>query len=257
MNQDELTTGDTPDAIGQETKTIDQQAPRLRIHHLMLWSLCAAPLLTVFKTYQNTQGFDSEYQTLLESFYIVQGTLGGALLAGTLVMIHAKLRKQLPLFRQPGHWFLFVHALTLVVWTIVGSLAEQQFSNTSLNMLLYAGVYIIPAGVYLFAARSSTVLRWRIIFAGRFLINLVHCMHFTSIALAWDTFALLRWYSIVELILSILILILDVWLVAAIVIDKRLGLRRDWLHWIGVVGILTQAVLNLVWRVSFWLIDYL
>ena len=232
--------------VADDSTSSPVETPRLRIHHLLLWTLCTSASLTVFRHVAKTNPMPEQYALLQDVSILGQGIVGGALVAGMIVMIASKVRFGLVLTRLPGHWIVLVSGIEIAAGMVIWNAIVASDNNSPYTFLVLAGNQLIPACGYLLAARSSHVGRWRGFFSLLFLNALLYCVQFTALAIS--TTGIGNWLILLMELPAIGELISFLWLIVLALLDQRASRHRDWLHWVGVIGYLCFIGIGLMWR---------
>jgi len=185
----------------------------------------------------------------------------GFSLFGLAVLVLERLRSR-EFQPSPGHWY-FVIAGPIAIWRLLSELLSESIHGQSplaaevIRAIFYLGVGIV-------AVRGAVLMqswRWRVcvgLFATSLLILSIRAayraleiggyagyQHQIHLVAMWGTVAIA---SCVAAIISV-------------IADFTSGIRRDWLHYEGIVAWLLGAVtIGLVWRrtiARFWLDVYL
>jgi len=178
------------------------------------------------------------------------GPLDGACYAGLGLMLLCRLRG-IPTFpQQPGHWFLIVRGIALLINDSVdlAMYVGQQHDDDEFPFTLAVAILLaeaIPAAVA--AIQVGRNAWWR---AAYFLI----VTHFAVILIHTALVYLTRgnpWFlSVFAWGSSIVSLLPAVCAAIATIQDRREGKRRDFLHWTGTTVMLLYSVI--AWPVSLW-----
>ena len=233
----------------------EQEPPRLRIIHFMVWMLCAAPLMTIFRKFRADSNLDSHLGTVLDSAYLLHGTFSAAVLTGSVTLIYAWIRRGVPLYRQPGHCLLYVQSVMLIGSIVVGFVNEEIRELEGLSMMLYGGLQLISALGYLLAAIAQKQYRWLFLFLALFFTSLLQCGQYVLLAVSIRSGSYWESYEITVVIANLITAAMGLWLIVAMVIDTVQQQKRDWLHWTGTVCYLAQLALHLLWNLAFSMLN--
>jgi len=237
------------------------QTPRLSIFHLMLWTLCSAVHLTIYRAILAIQGEGpAGYANMHDATSVINGIAAGAIIAGTIVLAGTRIRSGPPMLRHPGHWILLVAAIQSLIYlpVMAGMLLLQQYSyQFPWIMFAYAAVMSISPLGFTLAAWRNKALRWKLMFLLLGCSGAAYCLLYVTIALG-DLFSSFRGMnSSVATILSMSYWfnpILAVVIVIMAIGEHATGLRRDWIHWTGILTHVTSILTNVMWMIAGWII---
>ena len=184
-----------------------------------------------------------------------------SLSAGYWFSIHY--RQTGKLFRHPGHWML---GSSLIVWTgwLINEICyltvkqlEPSLSESiqAVTMFGVAVTYLLGT-ILLVISTFSPRGRWSVPKAGLAVYLLVNCLQYAMLATAmcgWNW--LFEASNVIDSVGKILGLILAFCIAALIAVDFTKKVKRDWLHWIGIVEILIY--LTVLPLFHFFLLRYL
>jgi len=233
------------------------ETPRLRILHLMLWTLCSAVYLTLIRAIYALQGdMPNRYVAIQHASSVVRGIITGAVLTGAIVLVSTRVRTGPPMLRQPGHWLLFISAILNLIQLpllILVLLLQDFASSGTFHYLIYGVVFLFPPIAYSVAARHSRARRWKILFVALAAVSLTYFLYFLSVALSIDgrfgygvsIFASIPTWGSLLLAAAVLVVSLADWMA---------GRRYDWLHWTGVTTHVMAASLTMLWMVTSWFV---
>jgi len=225
-------------------------ANRLSIAHLFLWITMTSVVLAIgqqmLRHGQLGDGIASDdtfsdvrakwrVTTLVR---IAVSPAHGAALAGVTIALWRLCRGRQDFPVQPGHWLLMVIAAllfsTVAIWLLQRFVPGYAFWMVSL-------VLLVPAFAGAVAAIYSNERRWRFAF-------FLHALGFVAYAIGIFAFAALIDFG-VFLGISLLIRVPSVVVVTAFATglaaafwDLRLGIDRDFFHWVGVAALLAITV---------------
>lgn len=250
--------GELETATGSQTESpfAVERTPRLSILHLMLWTLCSAVYLTLIRAIYSLQGdMPSGYATIQDASSVLQGIITGAVFAGAIVLVSTRARIGPPMLRHPGHWFLVISALVHLIYVpvlFVSMLLMGRFGMGRSLLWIYGLVFVIPLIAYSVAARRDRTYRWKVLFVALAVMALAQCIHLGAIGFVAGRIG--SWFVVLSAISSWGSLLLAGAVVAVSIVDLVAGLRRDWLHWTGVVTHVAASSIALLWMVGSWFI---
>lgn len=205
-------------------RSIDTEfVPRFGIRHLMLWTLC-------FSLYWALSGSDLS-MSLSPGWTLLHYIRTGAVFAGMLTLIEIRIRGGPPLLKQPGHWLLLIGTLFILVGEpIVRYAAESIALSNSIKerrweYQLINAVYLVQPIVLAFAVIRVPERNWKLLFAAMVMVDAPSFFYVAGIDTPGSPY----------LRQGIKLAVLAAMVVVSIVEMKR-GLRRDWLHWTGVLA---------------------
>ena len=113
MDQTEIVAEEGP---AEATQIAPWYVPRFRIAHLLLWTLCTALYLSASQLIRSLSTELSVFDNLMDVSGVFAGTVIGAAIAGTGVLIYSRLQYGPPLCFHPGtlvitHFYLYHHYL--------------------------------------------------------------------------------------------------------------------------------------------------
>lgn len=241
----------TADSQG-ESPFGEVRSPRLSIRHLMLWTLCSAVYLSLIRAMYSLQGdMPSGIAAIRNASSVLYGIFTGATLMGAIVLVSTRVRCGPPMLRQPGHWFLFVSAISHLLYVpfILLLLVGESFGFSEFSYMAFYGItsLFLPIA-YTIATRRNRVLRWKVIFAGVAVVGLSQCLLYLGFGLNAISFG--YWFAILSAIPSLGSLVLAGAVVVVSILDMVAGERRDWLHWTGVATHVAGASVILLWMIG-------
>ena len=248
------------DRLQGDTPFAPAQTPRLSILHLMLWTLCSAVHLTLYRAINDLQrNRPADPSGILDASKVISAIVFGAVLTGSIVLVHTRVRSGPPMLRQPGHWLLFIRAVQSLLYTLlmVGMLFLQwEAIWPSWGMLLSATFMTASTVGYGLAVWHQRNLRWRLLFLLLAVLSMAHAVPFLALAVgqasgsfggmsswALSLLSMRRWAGM-SLVGAI---------VAVSIGELFVGLRRDWLHWTGIATAVAGTLVSLMWMVAGWL----
>ncbi len=193
--------------------------PRLGIIHLLGWTAALAVLLKfgVAAQGQFAQGEVRGLNIFFECTRFVVMLAQSATLVGFTVLARAWWRGMQGRL-QPGHWMTALHAFsTLTQYSFMLLLLLVGGGDKIPGLVIWVSCNMVLAGAWVYAAREvRDGRRWKVLF--------------------W-CFAVS--YFLQFCVFPLLPVLLAVLLVTA-VRDFRSGIRRDWIHWLGVGVLATE-----------------
>lgn len=207
---------------------------RLRIVHLLAWTVGSAIMLAALRHFDATAGLEPQpWRTAGLLFY---GLVYGAALAGLLLPFSRYFWGGAAYPRQPGHWLLLTNGVIALVFCGVRA-ADLLPLSQAVQLTLQALATAPPAAFYLWGAVASRDrARWII------LLTMLGSLHVVqSLVLIWLAGSLAARPTGLDVILIDLMGILQthgtlaagLLLVLAALLDVTRRETRDWLHWVG------------------------
>ena len=247
MDQEEDTQDELLDSSVFTIVSDEPQAPRLRIAHLMLWMLCSAVFLTMIDHQWSDADTSTIEDFIRDAANIIQGILCGALLAALSVVLYARYRNGTSGLRHPGHWYLLIVTVDqfVIVFLDFEILFDYFFDWVLLGYLM---IDVFAVVGYFLAVKSVAQQAWKVVFSFSllasfsYLISSLDSYFLESVLLGehyWDPF----------LIIACVELLFCPWILMVAIIDKRNGVQRDWLHWVGLICYVFKVVLYLMWQI--------
>lgn len=243
---------DTTANLQSETSKATSRIPQLSVRHLMLWTFCSAVYLTVRRVVQallsDAQGIQV---TIGEASSLVHSIISGAVLAGAATLLVTRIRRGPPMLSQPGHWLLFVNAISALIYLptmIVLLMVSSSFFTNSWFGFVLGTVFSISPVVFSIAAFAEKTRRWRVLFAILSVVALVQCLFYFGLGFQNELGTEISRYlirfvlpfaTIGHQVLAFLILLVSV-------VERICGQRRDWLHWTGVITHVATATAQIV-----------
>ncbi len=231
--------------------------PRLSIGHVMLWTLGSAIILAAYRALVDTWEMPTHEHAFLLVMQVSSSVMYGAALSSVILFLHRRLTDG-PVFPvQPGHWLLLTTGVLCVVsWLGYAAIHGARWFETSddsafLTFLLQQ--FVVNASGVLLLVLAVIHLKdtkyWRSYFWANLMLHgvqgalgilgLAGCAILGAMS-AYSVYSIqfgLHWFA------AILVL---VWLLVAATLDWRRVVRRDWLHWTGVVVGLGGPILFLI-----------
>jgi hypothetical protein len=224
-------------------------APRLSVLHLMLWTLCSAvhfSLLRAIYAMQGDVGVGS-VETIQQTSGLMHSVIAGAVIAGAIALVSARVRGVSPLLRQPGHWLLFVAAImALISLPLVYLMLRTSGAVYSAKFFLAFGVvFLFPPIAFAFAANSSRTRHWRALFFAMLLVAMSQSSLYFGFWLSSGKSGF--WMAVVSAIPTWGNLMLATAMMFVSIVELKTGPPRDWLHWTGVTAQLASSSPHLIW----------
>ena len=225
-------------------ETVSHQVPRPRISHLLLWTLCSAVSLTMQRYWWSSVELSDTYDSVLAISGSIEGIVNGATLTGTIILFLAYLKDGPPLFKEPGHWLIVAHAVkSFLEWFPSWKLVLLGGMSGSALQSILCCVLVALIAIYVLAYRQCIQLRWKQFFAALVLLTLVKLIANVILLTDLFDFGVFHW---MHLAYSLGDIILCVWTLVVLIIDKKGRIHRDWLHWTGVVMFLVSQCQYLI-----------
>ena len=231
---------------------------RLGIIHLMVWVTVVAIIFALARFYAESVDFNwlsSDAMTNgvlfvigLAAIWVAALCTGGFELVRRWIRFNATIRTW-----QAGHWLVVIYVvayLALFVLQLVVALSMYMLNgSTTPIMIVSIASGLIPKAALLILAVLAMVntnesVHWRRYFG--FLAAYAGVSGATTllsgVAMATGTFGLV-W---VVAIGQVAILIDPIWFIVVLILDRKTDKRRDWVHWLGVAGVLVHYFGSLV-----------
>lgn len=248
MTTDDFPRPDLPDANVSDRVGASRGFPRLRIAHLLLWTFCTAVFLTLERYWLSTGYMPEEYQPVRAVTGLIEAIVNGAALSGTIVLLTARVSDGPPWLRAPGHWLMLARAFgACFIWLPSTILSLIGDVDSDIVQFFDCGVLVISIGVFLLAFKQQQERRWKIFFAALFALTAVKLI--ANGILLVDVFHF-EVFERLHLAYSLGDVVLCPWILAVALIDVKRGVRRDWLHWVGVATFALSQCLYLMWRIG-------
>lgn len=228
--------------------------PRLSILHLMIVTFWTGIVFAVLKAIEQFSGDFLTSFSLLQSWGIFQGLMGGIALAGLTILIVHRRQHGPPLIHAPGHWLVLATAWQLVAYglMLLMSLVIQSYLNW-FQIVIFGVVMIGDFVVNVLAARWCRGTKmWRILFIARAVLSGAQFVSQGMMMLAFSIWnmdgTLISTFSVIAAIPQYAQLAMPVWLLTVVVLDCC-KTRRDWIHWMGVALVLSSSAFMVVFYV--------
>jgi hypothetical protein len=230
------------------------QPSRLGIIHFLAWMTVAAALMKLDQVWEM---FNLPYFENVNSYFLIfqqirnafSSILEAALLVGGVVFAIDLCRKKTG-SPQPGHWLMgincFLFLLGIFLHTaILRCVTDNSSHNMYIVLVLFPGVSLIVMLTYIQIAFHVAVRgRWRMLFwilACNEVITFVCCVLLIFVSY-WGQESVLIANSCRGLVASFILLVMG--------IDVAMGVRRDWLHWLGVVTVFADILFDIAWQLA-------
>ena len=225
-------------------------APRLGIIHLLAWTAVTAVLLKIYLAAGYFELPSEEFSKAERIYSYVRMTLllllVSASVVGTAAIFLSKLRGATGRL-QPGHWLVVIYAfitvLTLPAWILIFVYKTQLEALSGnaffyLYYFLYGGINLLFAFLCLIATiRIKDAFRWKFML-GFFV--------FTSVMKGFLYFSIVLSFSLYKLAMLPIEDVLIIFILPVVVtIDLARRAQRDWIHWLGIAGVLIGAIMRI------------
>jgi hypothetical protein len=244
MNECETSASPEADALLAEPTR-----PPLSIGHLFLWTFCSGLYLACTRQFLAWQGPSDEYVLLQQVNVVLHSVVSGAVWAGAITLLAARIRHGFPLWHQPGHWLLLVTGAMTALWvcTMVLVVWLDQSGRMQRSILGLTGVlHLFPIVAYTIAVRVHRQMRWRLFFLALTITSVIQSVAYSSV---WFG-GVGRVFIALAPVASLAGIVLPILLVGVSGADLLWQQRRDWLHWTGVgayVASLGITSWNIIW----------
>ena len=212
--------------------------PRLGVAHILAWTFCSSVYLAVIRLVHKGPQISGEVTS--NTTILLQAIAAGACFTGVAVLVRGRLRGCEELFRSPGHWLTFALALSAFLLVPLTAMFAGQIGINGLAILAIEVYLMSPALVYLFASIFCRGICWRILFLA---LTIMLGLQGTSFLLMLRNGGPYADWS--ERIYSLTIhagLYSVIPMLVLVAFDRIRGVRRDWLHTLGIaVYTLQQA----------------
>ncbi len=231
-----------------------ESVPRLRIMHLMLWTLFTAVFMTASQAIRTLQREPENFSNFMDVSGVFYGMMVGAVMTGMAVLISNRFNKGAPLCLQPGHWLVviqaFAYTLIIPVWGL--STAWAAYGGTFV-FLPYGLINLGEACGYGLAAKNSSIKRWKVFFTLLTLLMVGQGLTYLGLPFGWLSHGLWSLSISTMLLVGIIlcsVLLFVVWRDKRVWQDKREHLGRDWVHWTGIYCFWASYLINFAWTLS-------
>ena len=231
---------------------------RPSIFHLMIFTAFSGLLFAIYRLLYG-EGAVFEGTINAGGLRVGLAILCSATLTGSVVLLAERKRRGRPLARQPGHWLLLTAAastcLILAALVLVGFYDPQVITKTKPWFFwLLAVVESSRPLLHVIAARKSTELIWKSVFWCLALLTIFHCLFYALYALFESGYAVWMYSYGLWLLFQTVprwgLMIVAFALLLISIYERLNGMRRDWLHWSGVV---THVLGNVVTILIFFM----
>ena len=208
---------------------------RLSIAHLLLWMAGTAIALAFFRTFFAGDQ-PAGVQAPLRFFALLQAPIVGAALGSLPLAVWQALHGKRGFPHQPGHWLLVLQGISFlagIIVTLITQPAEPPIGYSQLSLTAATREFwrLVPTlAVTLLVLTQVRELRWRWMF-GLMAIGYGTCVFFGSRALG----ATIDLYHLGTAFLWLFQTSSAIVLVGCVIIDRNIGIERDFLHSAGVV----------------------
>ena len=170
---------------------------------------------------------------------VLQGIIHGAVITGTIALAQTWRKGGFPFCRLPGHWLVVIMTLAAFAHLVGWFLVVDKLRVIHWVVVGEAGA--VKAGMYYYASRMCNESRWKGFFRTTCLFAVV------------ETLLLLIWYLVLPLTSDLFFLqilngfyvlgvpLLMIWLLTAVILDRKQAIAHDWIHWVGVLGLFAQG----------------
>ena len=255
----------SPDLLPPVLKQHDPPQPRLGIIHLMAWTLGSAMILAIQRAFnqQNLSELPWIHQAAQLTLGICNAFIYGAAVGGVFLWMSRLVRGGPKFPVAAGHWLLLIQGcLALLSWACMGMLSLLQgfgelgfdSGNFRAFLIIWLVQKVVPILLWIAAAvLCSGPTYWRVAL-GVHAISDALCALLLSLAIL-STFGSNDLFDGVWAIgaVQLLDLLPALAVLVAAVLDLAYGVRRDWLHWVGVAIIFAGGIVSILW----WLVAML
>jgi hypothetical protein len=249
--------------IATEPTAIDlvkRTQPRLGIVHLMLWMAACAILLSL-RRWLVRDGNAGNNSLLLISFFVTNVMISGVSIASLALWGSRRLRGGVPFPTEPGHYLLLLQGgAILILHPVLSSVIIRCALSLGLFLrapLLFYLTKSILAGclamlVLWCLSAAIRSLRWKAVFLAYFLgLSFAALALLASLSLLFD-----EPYKLDPTLLWLpLQIAVGLSLTAAIILDVRSDVRRDWLHYVGAATWFASTAHSWLFRVALWMVN--
>ena len=244
--------------VTSESETVPESVPHLQLprigpKHVVLWLITATTLWTL------RAGANVAFGRIVQQVgpwttFVLDGFSAAVLaaaLVGAAILIHY-LRSG-PGRLEPGHWILIYVAVSGFLFMLISPIWRSHDSADQI-MIVVAIWSLISGAFYWYAAiRLEDAKKWKTAFA----------WYAAALLLTGGMDLLMSSRDFPLCITGLLfVVMLPTWLslmmsaisfISAIVTDVRSRLRRDWLHWAGIIAIITPVFVGVAMQFARWL----
>jgi hypothetical protein len=243
--------------------------PRLGIAHLLIWMTGAAVCLAVQRVISGESGVEGEFSVFVLLIELPYALLHGMLL-GCLAIGATRLARGVPILVHPGHWLAMLWGMTTVGGWLVGAVyaavANDPFDSWTAGAFYVANTLnhvLFAAGCVLGLRQGRFEGRWNAVLVAVSLQQVLAAasgLVLFSIAMLADFMpgnSPFTWVLAGTVITALAAFVLIPLLIFAAWGDRRRGISRDWMHWVGALSILWEpaaawmvVIVNLVGMAS-------
>lgn len=243
-----------PDAPPVPTQFVP--APRIGIQHLMLWMFWTAAFLAFSRGMVRYLASMELGESSTDIVFLVTGVLWamifGAVFTGACALIIEWFRKHLPVLQHPGYVLILMSALAFassLVYQLAYLLLKWCGLQGYLPMMILSALSV--SAVALLCAMATRQMeepawKWAMILASTtYVLQLLNILW--NLSSHWGMFdSVLGAQYRLQTITSYMPMLLGIYVLAAAIYDFRTGMRRDWLHWTGVVSLVGMTAVSAV-----------
>ena len=207
-----------------ESRVAGVPEAKLSIEHLMLMTLCCA-------TYWALMNAINSRSTLHMERGLTHGIIAGAVFTGVITLVSRRIRKGTPLLEHPGHWLLMIGAIATlieipVIYVVADSLSMEtkELDRFCWQYLALVAMQLVPGIVFAVAACGTRAPVWKVLFIAITLLDATMLLYFFD----------MEFFSVIHRTWAKILL--AVAMVVVSVVELKIGLRRDWMHWTGVMA---------------------
>lgn len=253
------------------TKHKTEKVAPIGIRHFMLWILCTAIALAFNRVLRS-----GEKHLLLDQLNLMAYCiLYGVALSGVVIFVWRLVRGQSTGLEHPGHWLLMLAGYGAVIDGLVAVgikihfqyfyqkgmvIGDYVFTETEYWEWLFHQMicYTIAAVICtVMLVRMRQPRHWRIVF-GLLIVDFVcQVMAYWLLLLPWFNLIGFGWipWTLPHHSMLVTSLMSTSAATIAILVDRNLGLKRDWLHWCGLAVCVLQASLEWIRYVRWVVLD--
>lgn len=220
------------------------EQPPFSISHIFAWTLGTAFLLVFYRFNMGLYGeVEDSVRATLSGQYLAHCFLHGPSIACLGIFVVRKIRGGAPLPVEPGHWML-LHGAVYAISALSANWILSQLPNSGLEWLYLVLIHVPGLILLVFALAARRCFRlWRAYFA----------LEILNVATSASLFFLVRIISVSQHgILSLATTALPLFvLIAATIDDQVKKVKRDWIHWVGVVTGIGSVLLSTLLSILF------
>ena len=220
-----------------------QPLTRMRIPHILLWMCASAVLLTAMRQVHHyyVGQFDSgaeQYHRYLGVMFAFAAVSGGAGLLAVVLGVQRR-RQGERAFTAPGHWVVLLMLLSAINYAVLFPASIWlQLRNLIFAPGVLEGFIQLPAIVLAVVAwkKCTLLIFWRGFFLLQVLSGVAGCVMSLGVVPLMP-------YSVVSMVLNGLTAVVFFVAVGGDFVTRRFW---DWLHWIGVVLLMSSFAMSFV-----------